>query len=132
MIDRIKQNAQLVISIAENQLDTKIGFDREGVAWLDGYIQRQHEHGDPENHEGLISTLGSFFGECIIATYGGEWKQTEYGWSVTFENGNAAFPFAKVAKQLENGSDDSVLAMFDSMTVFFVGFCGSRRDSRLL
>lgn len=120
MIDRIKQNAQLVVSIAENQLNTKIAFDREGVLWLDDYIQRQHEHGDPQNHEGLINTLGSFFGECIIATYGGEWQQTEYGWGITFGNQNAAFPFAKVAKQLENGSDDSVLAMFDSTPVLFI------------
>jgi hypothetical protein len=121
MIDRIKQNAQLVVSIAEKQLDTKIAYDREGVAWLDGYIQRQHEHGDPKNHEGLINTLGSFFGECIIATYGGEWQQTEYGWSVTFANQNAAFPFAKVSKHLENGSEDSVLSMFDSIPVLFAG-----------
>ena len=110
----------LVVSIAENQIDTKIGFDREGVVWLDGYIQSQPEHGDPKNHEGLISTLGSFFGECIIAIYGGDWQQTEYGWSVTFDNQNAAFPFAKVAKQLENGSDDSVLAMYDSIPVLVV------------
>lgn len=101
LIDKIKQNAQLVISIAESQLDTRVGFDREGIEWLDGYIQRQHEQGDSANYEALISTLGSFFGECIINTYGGDWTHTEYGWSVAFDNGNAAFPFAKVGKHLE-------------------------------
>lgn len=122
MIEQIKHNARLVVSIAEAQLKTKIGFDREGVEWLDGYIQRQHEHGDGANFEGLVSTLGSFFGECIITAYGGDWQQTEYGWSVSFDDKNAAFPFAKVRKQLENGADDSVLSMFDTISVLFVEF----------
>lgn len=121
MIDKIKQNAQLVIQIAESQLNTRIGFDCEGVEWLDGYIQRQHEFGNPENHEALANTLGSFFGECIINTYGGDWTHTEYGWGIGFDNGNAAFPFAKVAKQLENGANDSVLGMFNSIPVLFAG-----------
>lgn len=121
MLEQIKHNAELVISVAETQLDKQIGYNREGVEWLDGYIQRQHEHGDPTKFEGLANTLGSYFGECIIATYGGKWQQTEYGWGVEFENGNSAFPFAKVAKHLENGSDDSVLAMFDSIAVLLIG-----------
>jgi len=104
MTDLIKRNAQLVVSIAENQLGTRVGFDRQGVKWLDGYIQRQYEHGDVANFSGLINTLGSFFGECLISTYGADWTHTEYGWSVAFDQGNAAFPFAKVAKQLERNT----------------------------
>jgi len=121
MIEKIRQNAQLVAATAENHLDTPVGYDREGVCWLDGYIQRQHEHGDPANREALVNTLGSYLGECIIAVYGGSWTHTEYGWGVAYDNGNAAFPFAKVAKQLENGAEDSVLSLFDSIPVLFAG-----------
>jgi hypothetical protein len=122
MIDLIKKNAELVVATAEKHLERKVGYDRDGVEWLDGYIQRQHEHGDPDNREALVSTLGSFLGECIIETYGGDWTHTEYGWSVAFDNGNAAYPFAKAAKQLENGAEDSVLSFFDSIPVMFAGF----------
>ena len=38
-----------------------VGYDdRPGSRWLDGYIQRQHEQGDPAKRDGLVSTLGSF------------------------------------------------------------------------
>jgi hypothetical protein len=121
MIDKIKENAKIVRQVAEKELDIRIGFDREGAEWLDGYIQRQHESGDSANFTGLTNTLGSFFGECIISTYGGAWTHTEYGWGIGFDHVNAAFPFAKVRKHLENGADDSVLGMFDSLPVLFVG-----------
>jgi hypothetical protein len=38
---------------------------------------------------------------------------------VRFDAKNAAFPFAKVAKQLENGSADSVLSFFTAIPMVF-------------
>ncbi len=39
MVDRIRANAQLVLTVARDHLDTEVGFDEAGVRWLDGYIQ---------------------------------------------------------------------------------------------
>jgi hypothetical protein len=58
-------------------LDMEVGFDEAGVTWLDGYIQHQHEQGNPANREGLVSTLGSYLGECIIQSYEGAWAQVD-------------------------------------------------------
>lgn len=113
MIEQIQHNAQLVQTVALNQLKVQVDFDRTGVEWLDGYITRQHENGDPNNFSGLVSTLGSFFGECIVRTYGGEWSESEHGWCIQFDEKNAVFPFSKVEKHLRNGAEDSVLSMFD-------------------
>lgn len=119
MIESIKQNAELVISVASSELDVEVGFDLPGVEWLDGYISRQHEHGDPANRDGLVSTLGSYFGECIIQSYGGQWAQLDGDWAVRFDEKNAVFPFSKVSKHLENGPEDSVLSMFTTIPLVF-------------
>ncbi|MBS0204773.1 MAG: hypothetical protein JSS49_17850 [Planctomycetes bacterium] len=153
MIEQIQQNAELVRSVARQQLSVDVGYDRAGVEWLavrgkwgqthsgqwifkvnrlpskgsdpiyhgllDGFVTRQHEQGDPNNVKGLANTLGSFFGECIVQTYGGEWSEDENGWCVQFNEKNAVYPFAKTAKHLRNGPEDSVLSMFDTIPLVF-------------
>jgi len=117
-IERIRENAALVMSLAA-RLGETISFDEAGVRWLDGFIQRQHEQGDPANRNGLVNTLGSFLGECIICTFGGEWAEMDRAWCVCFDDRNAAYPFAKVAKQLERGTGDSVLSFFTLIPALF-------------
>ncbi len=65
--------------------------------------------------------LGSFLGECIIHCHGGEWRQDQFGWGIHFDDGNAAYPFAKVRKQFDNGIEgsDSILGFFSSVGVLF-------------
>jgi hypothetical protein len=119
MLDQIQRNAELVRSVARDHLDVEVDFDRAAVEWLDGYVTRQHEQGDPNNFNGLVSTLGSFFGACIVRTYGAEWFQNDNGWCVRFDEENAAYPFAKLEKHLRNGPEDSVLSMFDTIPLVF-------------
>jgi hypothetical protein len=125
MADRIRANAELVVSIARKQLGEEIGYDEAGVQWLDGYIQRQHEQGNPANRSGLVSTLGSYLGECIIRSFGGAWAELDGSWCVKFDERNAACPFAKVGKQLEHGAEDSVLSFFSAIPVLFRNRGGS-------
>ncbi|WP_020474751.1 hypothetical protein [Zavarzinella formosa] len=119
MADRIRENAELVVSVARKQLAVDVGYDEAGVRWLDGYIQRQHEQGDPANRDGLTNTLGSYLGECIVRSFGGVWAEVDESWGVRFDDRNAAFPFAKVGKQLEHGAGDSVLSFFTAIPVLF-------------
>jgi hypothetical protein len=119
MVDCMRANAELVVSVAAQQLGETVGYDEAGVRWLDGYIQGQHEQGDAAHRDGLVSTLGSFLGECIIRSFGGEWAETDGSWCVRFDDRNAAYPFAKVAKQLEYGAGDSVLSFFTAIPVLF-------------
>ena len=121
MVDRIRANAELVVSVAAQQLGEAVGYDEAGVRWLDGYIQRQHEHGNLANRDGLVSTLGSFLGECIVHSFGGAWAEVDGSWCVRFDDRNAAYPFAKVGKHLEHGAEDSVLSFFTLIPVVFGG-----------
>jgi hypothetical protein len=119
MEERLRANARLVFSIATEKLGVAIGYDETGVRWLDGYIQRQHQSGNAADHAGLISTLGSFLGECIIHSFGGSWALVDESWGVRFDSENVVFPFAKVAKQLDRGSEDSVLSFFSIIPMIF-------------
>ena len=115
MIDRIRRNAEVVIPLARKHSGHEVGFDRSGVQWLNSFIQQLHEEGTLPSEE-LVSALGSYLGECIIACFGGQWSQVNGVWCVKFDDRNVAYPFAKVAKQLEHGSEDSVLGFFDAVT----------------
>ena len=119
MVDRIRANAELVVSVARDQLGEEVGYDEAGVRWLDEYIQLQHEQGNPANRDGLVSTLGSYLGECIIRSFGGAWAEVDGAWCVRFDDHNAAYPFAKVSKQLEHGAGDSLLSFFIIIPVVF-------------
>ena len=66
-----------------------------------------------------MNTRGSFLGECIVRVYGGHWTERKEGWCVQFDVRNAVFPCAKIAKQLENGKEDSVLAMLSAIPFVF-------------
>jgi protein-S-isoprenylcysteine O-methyltransferase Ste14 len=119
VVDRIRSNAELVVRVAREELRQEIGYDEAGVRWLDGYVQRQHEQGDAARRPGLVDTLGAFLGECIVRTHGGAWARADGAWCVRFDEANAAFPFAKVAKQLESGAGDSVLSFFTAIPTLF-------------
>ncbi len=115
VIEQIRHNAALVQSVARDELNVDVGFDRAGVEWLDGYVSRQHAQGDADTAAGLVSTLGSYFGECIVATFGGNWQEDEFGWGVRVGPDHTLYPFAKIEKHLLDGDGDSVLAMFDTI-----------------
>ena len=78
------------------------------------------EFEDAEAKTKLISVFGSFLGECIVRCYGGAWKQHESGvWCVAFNEDNIAFPFAKVAKQIDYGLEDGIASFFNVTPTIF-------------
>ena len=65
----------------------------------------------------MATALGAYVGEAIIATYGGAWAYFDEvdQWGIRFDDGNGAFPIAKVHKQLEDGEYDSVFSFFTTL-----------------
>ena len=97
----------------------EFGFNRESVEWLAGFLERQRAQPDfnADAIRGLTIPVGAFLGESLIAATGGRWEwSAEFGqWSVAFDGNNAAYPFAKVHKQLESGlaGGESILSFYD-------------------
>lgn len=120
-IQQVEANAQLVLDMARDQFALAIACDRDGVVWLNQYIEQQHQQGDPNLHDQLVSVLGSFLGQCVVQTHGGSWQKTDGQWAVVFSPGHAVYPFEKVRKHLAYGqaNGDAVLPFFDAIPALF-------------
>src|ERR1041384_227188 len=99
-IELIKKNTQLVIAQLGPLSEISFGLNKDSVAWVEGFIERQRARPDfnPDAIDGLVNVLGSFLGECLIANAGGAWHWSDNGqeWSIAFSDKNHAFPFVKV------------------------------------
>jgi hypothetical protein len=115
--DKLRANADLVVRTVRQNLDTELTFDQAGVEWIDGYIDRLRDSIAAEKRSGLVSTLASFVGECIIRTYGGVWVEKDGWWGVQVSERIWACPFAKIQKQFENGPEDSVASFFTCIPI---------------
>jgi len=109
----IRANAELVIRTFAKETEFKFGYNEESVKWLDAYIEiiRQSERTDEEFKQ-LVSNLGSFLGETIIKAFGGVWTRDQRGWAVRWDEFNLAYPFLKVAKQLQVGQTESIYSFY--------------------
>lgn len=124
MENEIRANAEMVGRELGKLSGKELGYTQEGVEWLEGYIERLRnsaEFQDAEIRNKLTGMFGCFLGECIVRQYGGRWVQHEGVWCVAFSDDNMAFPFAKVAKQFENGLEDGILSFFSVIPVLFKG-----------
>jgi hypothetical protein len=116
-VRRIRELATNVIEKFGPISDVAFGFNRDSVALVDQFIERERGQRDLSAGApvGLVNTFGAFLGECIIATTGGVWtwneQQEDYG--IVFTSGAQAFPFAKVRKQFIHGRQDSILGFYD-------------------
>ena len=122
MEEHIKANAEMVIEQLRPLSGIDFGYTRESVVWFEGYIERLRKSGEFESAEirdKLTSVLGSFLGEYIVRCYRGTWQQHDGVWCVAFGNDNAAFPFAKVEKQIDNGLEDSIASFFNAIPAIF-------------
>ncbi len=113
LLGRIRANAALAVSEFGPLSGFDFGLDEKSVAWVEGFLERQRAGGVPAGR--FISVLGSFLGEAIIAATGGSWAQDGEGnLGVAFANGDMAYPFAKVVKQLDGGLEggESILSFY--------------------
>lgn len=63
--------------------------------------------------EASVIVYGSYFGSAIINRFGGEWMQMEDGEIfIVIDKKLRVQPFNRVAKQLENGEEDSIYSLY--------------------
>jgi hypothetical protein len=89
----------------------------ESVAYLDAFLDRQAAivKASEDSVNRFVSLLGAYLGECILATYGGRWQESDQGLSIVIQAGGKVHllqPFHKVYKRIANGSEDSLAFYF--------------------
>lgn len=111
-IAAIEANAKLVQDRIGATSGVDFDFTPESVKWLDGFIERTRT--GVTNPAGLTQVLGSYLGEAIRRKYNCTWMQ---GGSLQCDTGFFLHPFGKVAKQLANGSEDSIYSFYEVIPV---------------
>lgn len=112
-IRSIRGNAGLVVRMFSKETEFKFGYNKESIEWLDAYIE--HIRKNPWTEEELnqiVSNLGSFLGEAIIHSFGGEWTLDQRGWAIRWDEFNLVYPFMKVSRHLQNGQSDSIYSFY--------------------
>ena len=134
MEEKIRANAEMTIAMLGPVSGVDgFGYNAASVEWLDGFIERQRirpEFDDSERSQ-LVSNIGSYLGECVIACFGGAWQLRDGMWCVAFNSANAAFPFNKVMKQFKNGREggDSIYSWFTMIPGVFLQQGANRLQS---
>ncbi|MFI4862281.1 MAG: hypothetical protein ACIAXF_16575 [Phycisphaerales bacterium JB063] len=111
---QITKNAQWVIdNFGPESGLSHFGYDAQSVAYLDTFLDNQGEsfRANEQSADRIVSLLGAFVGEAIVATYGGDWQQSETSLSIAIETSGQiqiVQPFHKVHKRLMNGQQDSL------------------------
>ena len=118
ILKRIKNNVATVVKTfsAPGQAAT-FGLTAHSIAALDQYLERTVNASTTDaTKQRLMNLIGSFLGECIVAKYGAKWViakdgkphlQLQPAKTLHFLD-----PFGKVAKRIENGSEDNLSAYF--------------------
>ena len=115
-LETIRANAELVIRELAHASGRTLGFDAASVAYVEEFLERQRVE-VPETARGLVGVIGCYLGEAIIeAVPGADWSEDENGaLIVLFANGDVAYPFHKVEKQIAEGLDagESILSFYN-------------------
>jgi hypothetical protein len=117
-LPQVRANAALVVEKFGRQsgLDP-FAYTPESIDYLDGFLERQRAlvTASEASVNKFVSLLGAYLGECIIATYGGQWQESPEGLSISIRTAthyHVLRPFHKVYKRIANGSEDSLTFYF--------------------
>jgi hypothetical protein len=111
---QIRANAALVAEKFGKQSGIEpFAHTQESVAYLDEFLERQQAivKASEESVNRFVSLLGAYLGECILATYGGEWQESPQGLAIVIRTKTQFHllqPFHKVYKRIVNGNEDNL------------------------
>lgn len=133
-LERIRGNASYAIEILSEARGEAVDYDLDSITWVEGFIERTRKrYGEGGVPESLISTIGCYLGEAIIAEADGLWVDDEaHGPGVLFPNGDCVFPLTKVGKQFERGLEqgESILSFYTvAVSYIAIGALRSRADA---
>jgi hypothetical protein len=117
-LPQIKKNAQWVIDhFGPQSGQADFGYNAESFAYLDAFIDRQGAsfRANEPALDRIVSLLGAFVGEAILATFGGQWQDSEQGVGLSImRDGQIHFlqPFHQVYERLTDTSANRLHSYF--------------------
>lgn len=108
--ERLRETAELFVKLATDA-GQALEFDDAGIRWAAWYVDgiRPVEREDQRRVQAAL--VGSFVGEALIATRGGEWVNDDGEWSLRLADGTRVHPFRQALKHITDGEDESILSL---------------------
>lgn len=109
-LKELRRVSSLFIRGIEETFGRKLGYDIESLRQLDAIIQEGWDGQPPEKFDEVISSFGTYLGEVLTKTFGGDWVQSENHaeLAVQLSGDLLVFPFSKMEKRFRNGMQDSI------------------------
>lgn len=117
--ETIASNVQIAVNLFIKFENVQLQFNEQSIGHLDEFIQAKRGVFDKATIAKMIEVFGSFLGECVRKSYGGDWDEINSEPAIRFDEKNAVFPFNKVRKQFENGHEDSILSFYQCIPLVF-------------
>lgn len=111
---QFQKYAQIHIDTTRQIMGVELKFDEESIMKLDDIISSAWPETPPVQLDSVVLTFGSFLGEAMRQTLGGEWVQTETSYGLKIGDATANV-FSKVRKRFLNGMEDSLSYYFASI-----------------
>lgn len=113
MLAIINNSAQLIINRMGELGIPNFDYSENSVKQLSDLINSDVGKLSERGMEASVIGYGSYFGSAIINRFGGEWVQMEDGEIfIIIDKKLRIQPFNRVAKQLENGEEDSIYSLY--------------------
>ena len=113
-ITQLEERAAVVF---KQYFDIELNKDEAAIKDLSNFINEYRNKFDKEAENAWYQLIGAFLGQTIISVYGGRWIEIESSSAcIELNDGSICFPFDKVAKQMENGQEDSIHYYFNFIT----------------
>lgn len=108
----IRQHVQAIEQLLENN-NIPNDYGVNALTWLEMYITNQRKEATNVQKRWMVEAIGSYFGECLVRAYQGQWVEVRQELSLQMANGRVnAFPLIKVAKFLSAGESESFVRLF--------------------
>lgn len=104
-------NAAHVLDLARSSWSTA-GFDAAGVDWLDRHIEASRPLLSDDLIDEFVQLMGSFYGHCLLATFGGRWTLAEGKLAIWMDPHGFTYPFEAVHRQVTTRDAPSVATRY--------------------
>src|SRR4051812_33179907 len=109
---------------------------RAGVEYWNGFIERQRATQDSPiddaDRERIANVEGCYVGAALIAERGGRWVEDGDDTGVEISPRLVVYPINKARKHIQNGAEDGILSMFDTVPHLLKDFGRGRGLALLL
>ena len=114
------------VDIFQQNFGTTLDFSPSSLEKVDHMLEQFHQEGNsPEEMQGTVAVVSCYIGEVFRRNAGGKWVSGDgenvpdvirFPLMMKLPGGRYTVPYAKVAKRIQNGNEDSISFYYQVLT----------------